>query len=368
MRNDGTAQVPNPERKDKMRSLLAVMLSFTLLASTTLAQTGKQNSQGNRPPASPVSRLALRAPSALYECDGDNQCGNPRSGGAVWLFAGNEGQGMWRYNAVTKLTVIKFDGRNIHIRRADPAGTYSSAYVAGQGEFIGDYFGTITGSRIEGIVYLGGNLQSPSYPWHATIVNEAFCTGLTEPCPLTSAQLSILGRRASEAKMYAAAFRCFEMAGEAGDADGMGFEATMMMNGWGGKRPASQIMALLQQSADHDSYPGEEGLARAYAEGEIVAKNPARAKYWDDRANSRQARLEEQESSQANAQLAGKVLGAVVVFGILAALMSGGGESSGGFSEAPHDFQGENDRGYWYGHGGSNGGPPPGWHAGDPVK
>lgn len=51
-------------------------------------------------------------------------------------------------------------------------------------------------------------------------------------------------------------------------------------------------------------------------------------------AGSRQARLEEQEGPAGNAQLAGKVLGAVVVFGILAALMSGAGESGGGSSQA----------------------------------
>jgi hypothetical protein len=61
---------------------------------------------------------------------------------------------MGLYSAVTKLTVIKFGGRTIHKRRTVPAGAYSSAYTADHGEFIGDYFGTITGNRIEGMVYL----------------------------------------------------------------------------------------------------------------------------------------------------------------------------------------------------------------------
>jgi hypothetical protein len=140
----------------------------------------------------------------------------------------------------------------------------------------------------------------------------------------------------------------------------------MMMNGWGGKHPAPEIMTLLQESADHDSYPGEKGLARAYSEGELIAKNPARAAYWDDRANSRQARVEAQQKVQADAQLAGKVLTTAAVFGILAMLMSGDDSDGSSTPEQRHDFQGENDKAYWYSHGGANGGPPPGWHADDP--
>jgi hypothetical protein len=305
-------------------------------------------------------------PSALYECDGD-QCDRPDSGGAVWLFDGSQGQGMWLYQAVTKLTVTKFDGHTIHIHRVDPAGSYSSTFTADHGEFTGDYFGTITGNRVEGLIYWGGNFSQPGGVWHATIVGDDFCSPRAAKCPLRPDQLSILGRRASEAKMYGAAFRCFQIAGEEGDADGKGFEATMMMNGWGGTHTPAEIMGLLKDSADQDSYPGEKGLARAYADGSIVARNPEQAAYWNDRANSRQVRLEAQEKSQADAQLAGKVLSAVVVFGILAALMGGVQSEEGSSQEVRHNFQGESDRGYWYSHGGSNGGPPAGWHSGDPV-
>jgi hypothetical protein len=344
----GTFGCRIPKRKVPMRSLLAALLSFSFFASTTFAQ---QNSQR---PARPA------VPSALYECDGDDQCGNPRSGGAVWLFAGSEGQGMWRYQAVTKLTVVAFDGRTIHIHRVDPAGTYSSAFAKDHGEFIGDYFGTIKGNRIEGKIYFGGIIKPPGAPWHATIVGDDFCSDRAEECPLMPEQLSILGRRASEAKMYPAAFRCFELAAEQGDADGKGFEAEMMMNGWGGTHSPAEIMALLQESADGDSYPGEKALARVYATGKLVPKNPAKAAYWEDRANSRQARLEAQEQSQANAQMAGKVLGAAAIFGLLAIMVdagSGSGDSSSS-SEPQHNFQRENDMGYWYAHGGANGGPP----------
>jgi hypothetical protein len=311
-----------PTRKDKaMRSLLAVLLSITLFVSTMVALAGPQNpSTTGSPAATPLRPQGPTVPSALYECDGD-QCENPHSGGAVWLFAGDQGQGMWLYQAVTKLTVVSFDGRSIHIHRADPVGTYSSQFVNGA-EFFADYFGTITGDRIEGQVYWNGAPQ-PGV-WHATIVNEDFCTARAGTCPLHPDQLSVLGRRASEAGMYPAAFRCFQIAAGEGDPDGEGFEATMMMNGWGGKQSPSEVMALLQESADHDSYPGERGLARAYSEGVIVPKNPERAAHWNQMADGRQARLEAEEKSRANAQLAGKVLPEMAVFLLLVAVMAGG--------------------------------------------
>jgi len=54
---------------------------------------------------------------------------------------------MWLYQAVVKLTVVAFDGKTIHIRRADPIGSYQSQFVNGA-EFYADYFGTISGNRI----------------------------------------------------------------------------------------------------------------------------------------------------------------------------------------------------------------------------
>ena len=124
-----------------------------------------------------------------------------------------------------------------------------------------------------------------------------------------------LGRRAAEAKMYASAFRCFELAAAKGDADGEGFLVTMMMNGWGEKLTPNQMMALLKDSAGHDSYAGEKGLAEAYGEGVIVPKDPKQAAYWNDRAGTWQARKQAQE----NAQWQGKVLGPWLIFSLLVA-------------------------------------------------
>jgi hypothetical protein len=302
-----------------MRSFLSLLLSFTLFASTSIAQSG-----GQRPPAAGhwiADFVAARQeepaiPTALYECD-NTQCENPQSGGALWLLDGKEGQGMWLYRAVAKLTVTAFDGTTIHIHRADPVGSYSSQFINGA-EFYADYYGTISGNRIEGqVVYMGNGHPDT---WHATIVNGDFCTERAGKCPLNPDQLSVLGRRASEAKMYAPAFRCFELAAAKGDPDGEGFVATMMMNGWGEKLTPAQVVALLKDSASHDSYAGEKGLAQAYADGVLVPKDPKQAAYWNDRAGTWQARKEAQE----NAQWQGRVLAPWVIVALLVGAASSG--------------------------------------------
>ena len=303
-----------------MRSFVSAVLSSTLLVSTSIAQSDSQTLlTGSQAIADRVAqRQSMPAiPTALYECD-NHQCQDPHGGGAVWLFEGKEGQGAWLYPAVTKLTVVSFDGSTIRIHRDDPVGTYSSPYAQAQGgAFTADYEGIITGNTIKGSVHWNGGKEADY--WSATIVNWDFCTERAPKCPLRPDQLSILGRRAAGAKMYASAFRCFELAAAQNDADGEGFEAQMMMNGWGGKHTPAEIMKLLQDSARQDSYAGEKGLARAYEEGVIVAKDSEHAAYWNEIATSWQARKEQKEQTQ----LQGKVLGSALIVALLVAAMSG---------------------------------------------
>src|ERR1700693_4020519 len=102
-----------------MRSFLSAALSSTLLVSTSIAQSDSQTLlAGTQAIADRVAaRQSMPAiPTALYECD-NHQCQDPYGGGAVWLFEGKEGQGAWLYPAVTKLTVVGFDGSTIKIHR-----------------------------------------------------------------------------------------------------------------------------------------------------------------------------------------------------------------------------------------------------------
>ncbi len=307
-----------------MRFFVSVVVSFTLFVSAAIAQSGTQKQPANVPwlddfLAAAEQQEALRLPTALYECD-QTQCENPHSGGALWLLDGKEGQGMWLYDAVAKLTVVAFDGKTIHIHRADPVGSYSSHFVGGA-EWYADYFGTISGNHVEGQVYYFGN-RNPD-KWRATIVNDDFCDD--GKCPLRPDQLSVLGRRAAEAKMYEAAYQCFRLSALQHDADGEGFVGTMIMNGFGIKLPPEQILALLHDSADRDSYAGEKGLAQAYEAGVIVPKDPKQAAWWNERAASWQAR---KEAAQ-RAAYQGRVITSADLFRLLLGAMANGSDSDG---------------------------------------
>jgi len=336
-----------------MRSVLAVLLSLALLLSTSFAQNQAY---------SPRPGATAHPPIAIYECEGD-QCEHG-GGGALWIFSGSDGQAMWHYQAVAKMTIVGFDGSRIQLHRVDPAGTYSSNYAPGHGEFTGDYQGTIVGTAIQGTV--GFNGGPSTFPWRGIIVNVDFCR---DACPLSPDQLSVLGRRASEAGMYAQAFQCFHLAAIKGDPDGEGFEATMMMNGWG-KHQAADIMVMLQESADHNSYVGAKGLAEAYEKGVLLTRNPQKAQFWNARAEQLKGEIAQREASRANAQLAGKVMGVVLMFAFLSALMDGGSSSpeNTGYNAASMQNRNRmNDELDWNNRGGKMLEMPYGWHAGDAM-
>jgi hypothetical protein len=94
-------------------------------------------------------------------------------GGAVWVFEAKEGQAMWHYQAVAKMTITKFDGRHISFHRADPPGTYSEK-TTGVREFTADYDGEIIGNQIKGTAYYGGYGSPTTGVWRADIVGKNF--------------------------------------------------------------------------------------------------------------------------------------------------------------------------------------------------
>ena len=358
-----------------MRSALGLLLIFTFLTATLPAQervtfeNALAKPKPDPPKAATLPQTAGAAPVslpyALYECDGD-QC-ERGGGGAVWVFEAKEGQAMWHYQAVARMTITKFGGGHISIHRADPPGTYSER-ATGVREFTADYDGEIVGNHVTGIVYFGGYGSQTKASWKADIVGKNFCED--SGCKIEPYQLSILGRRALGAQLYARAYQCFHAAALKGDADGLGFEAIMMMDGWGGKHSSADILARLQSSAAGNSYPGARGLAIAYERGVIVPKNPELVVYWNQKAEQIKSALAQQEASRANAQMAGKVMSSVILFGFLAAMM--GGAQSGGSSQSAgiDDLQGRRnawDDAAWDSQGGKMFERPEGWHAGDPI-
>jgi hypothetical protein len=322
-----------------MRSVLAVLLCTTLFLSTLYAQVGtpqQSKPKVGSPLGVPVRDQVVsngaaepQIPPFMYECDGD-QC-EKGGGGAIWLFEGNRGVAMWRYKAIANLTVTKFDGRIIMLRRDDPVGSYSSKY-AKDGHWVEDYTGRIHGGDyVEGL---------PG--WHASIP-DALCAPFSE-CPLSVEQVLELGQNAFQARLYASALKCFHIAAGQGNADGEGLEAIMLMDGWGGYRTGPEIMRFLEDSANRGSYPGANGLARAYAEGKLVASNPQLAAYWNGQAGVRQAELQreaseqqERERQQARGASVGEISVAVLVAVALAGAVAAASHGSAGGMDAEQE-------------------------------
>lgn len=260
-----------------------------------------------------------RFPGVIMECDGD-QC-TRGGGGAIWIFEGQHGQAKWHYGAVADLTIERFDGRTVVIRRVDPAGSYSSRFVPPGQLFTAVYTGTIDGDRIDGTVSWGGT-------WYAKIPRRP-CNPFAE-CPLDANQVLELGQNAAQAKEYSAALFSFLISAEQGNASAQSLAGVMLSKGVGAARDYDAAFRLLQQSAEQDDYNGELGLAQMYETGlgPSQQKDPERAAFWRNRAKKRAEELRAQQVRQAQTQ----ALGALVFFGAVATIVA---ESSG------HDYQRE---------------------------
>jgi hypothetical protein len=95
-------------------------------------------------------------PTTMAQCEPDS-CG-------AWSFEGKRGVGRWTTGAVANLTIERFEGDAVSIRREDTTGV-------GKG-IKGLYTGTRNGDRIEGTftwVWPGGLYPAGTVNWHATI-------------------------------------------------------------------------------------------------------------------------------------------------------------------------------------------------------
>jgi hypothetical protein len=313
---------------------------------------GQLAAQDSKPSASTAP-----LPLALTECDGD-QC-TRGGGGSIWLFEGKQGRAMWRYGAVADLTVESFDGSNIVIRRTDPVGSYSNNHVQGQPPtkpFTAVYTGVVHGDRIDGTVSWGG-------PWYA-VLPKTLCDPFAE-CPLEADQLVQLGQNALNAKLYTSALRCFIIAGGEGNADAQSSAGIMIRDGIGTAANPEKGLAILQDSAAHDSYTGELALSQSYELGIGVAKDPEKAEFWKNKAI---ARVQMVKAQQARQQQQAELLTGLVILGAIAALFGGNADADDSSSApSPSNNRALANRAEWYSRGGSNGGPPPTWNPSQPV-
>lgn len=365
-----------------MRSVIAVILTATLLISTLDAQVGTQSqkasvpgpdssgvrSQGQSAPVVAQPRQQDYAPAerpiVLWECD-MNQCVTG-GGGAIWVFEGKRGEALWHVGAVADLTMESLDNRRIAVHRSDPLNSYSTKFTGGK-VLTAEYTGAIEGKNIkDGKVVFGGNLPAT---WYGGITDGVCDVG--EACPLAPHQLVQLGENSLNAKLYLAAFLCFKSAAGRGEYDGEAFAAIMLRDGAPGLRPdPAEAFRMLQDSAENDNVNGELALSQTYELGIGTRIDAEKAAFWKNRAVKR---IQEIRAAQ-NQQLLGELLVGAVAVGAIFALFSGsGGGSTDREAESSSEKHNETERKKWLAreaewiYRGGTGGPPMGWLPGDPV-
>lgn len=313
-----------------------------------------------------VSAWPQSAPQvpSFFECDSAQQCRQGSAG--AWVFQGNQGSAVWLYGAFAKLTVTRFDGRNIAIHREDTPD--SSSYRAGldlskvPGHlYIADYTGTISGNRIDGLIHWpGGGTQ----PWFA-MIPEHMCSPVSE-CPEGIDAIMHLGAVALQSKHPNEALFCYRIGAAHGNADGQGLAGTLLLNGVGSAAPnPAEALPLLQASVEQNSYFGMYGLAHMYEEGIGTPRDPAQAALWKDRGDKRMQLLEAQENLR-------KQQMAAMWLAVMSAVFSGSGGGTATSDSLCDDLcksqrgQEEERQRRWGEEGGSFTAPG-GWHPGDPV-
>jgi hypothetical protein len=337
-----------------MRSLLAVFLSFTLLTCSFKSEVFAQNSKPETKPFASDFKpsegvpVAAEEPVFLWECEG-NQCVSG-GGGAIWVFEGNRGQGVWRYGAVADLILERPNKKAIMVHRSDPIDSYSTAFTGGQ-QFKAEYGGEVVGRQYRGTIIVGPFKDK----WYGGFT-DSIC-GVGDECPLDARHLVELGENALRARLYHAAFASFKSASAKGDHDAEAFAGLMLRDGTGGvtQNPAEGIRMLLD-SAEHDSINGQRGLAETYEFGIGTPKNPGEATRWKHEAVMQERHLlaqaqarDQQARARAQAECnkaTSLLIGATVLALIVAALASG---NSGSGESAADKFRHNDDtRNYWY--------------------
>ena len=229
---------------------------------------------------------AQNLPTRLQECEG-NQCTPGGGGGAVWTFNGKQGEARWRYGAVAKLTIERYDSDGVTILRTDIGGT-SPGLTA-------KYTGKMTRNRIDGNVawtWPGHwNNKTASGTWYATVVEPPASSSLPDPdvqCtpqfPGTGAEAMARAKLAFEAKNQASALCWLRTGANKGDADAQGALATMLYTGMGIPVDYPQALIWAKKAAEQGNYIGERCLSLMYANGRGVAADAKQAEYWNLKA------------------------------------------------------------------------------------
>jgi hypothetical protein len=257
------------------------------------------------------------------------------------------------------------------VHRSDPIASYSTQFTGGK-QFKAEYDGEVTGTEYNGTIFVGPFKDK----WYGGFT-DGIC-GIGDRCPLDVRHIVELGENALHAKLYRAAFLCFNSAAAKGDYDGEAFAAVMMRDGTAGTpRNAPEALRMLEDSAENDNINGERGMAETYEFGLGVPKDPERAAFWKKKVLARQLAMQEEAHAQSEMNNRTNAVIGFTVFGLLflGALVVAGASSENKTTESPAEksyndtvrgWEAERQRDWFY-RGGGSGGPPMGWRTGDAI-
>jgi hypothetical protein len=231
-------------------------------------------------------------PTALKVCDG--ACITQQNGNsAAWVFQGSKGTGVWAKNGIrADLVIQEWESNKVVIIRHDtPDSSKAGASAV--------YEGTLCGDRIEGnrIEKYPGHYDRQVMPFIATIPLTQ-CDSIVDD-PL---RLKDVGEEALRFRQLPSAFKCLSRSADLGDMESRTATGLMYRDGVGVKTDFGEAMRRFQQGAIQGDYNSEVALSEMYDLGLGVPEDPAKAKFWEQKAYNNPIKVAQRQQAAQQAQ------------------------------------------------------------------
>ncbi|MGA2134816.1 MAG: tetratricopeptide repeat protein [Bryobacteraceae bacterium] len=225
-------------------------------------------------------------PSELLVCENGGSCN------AAWTFNGPTGTGTWFTRNPTRasLTLLRFDGDYIVVRRTEPAGGISATYA-----------GSLRGNRYEGTIVW----SSPGHPgestgyWTATVPH----TTCSEQDGIEGTDAMLVGRYALMFKRDRDALNCYIVAAKLGDATAQAAVGLLYYQGRGSvAQDYQQAFFWLHKAADQGVYAAQRTVAEMYTAGQGTERDPTQAAIYAARADEQKHDMERRQDLEEREQ------------------------------------------------------------------
>jgi hypothetical protein len=295
-----------------MRSLVALFLCVTLFTSTLIAQTGipKQAPQSSQPQTRAANFDDVWASDRVGQ-DGKHFV-------AYFLLAGTMG-GRLRWCTAQDVKTC--------VAGTSYAGYYTTNYLTATAMKFLPVAGnklpamTITQTDTDHLQSDGGFVYQRTHPRP----EDARCDA-GNSARMTADYAFLRGKTLAQEHRDLAAGSCWlHISAQEGNPTGEAFVAYMAHEGIGEPRDLPKALRWAQKSAHAGDNFGIEVLGGMYEANQVPNANPAEAKVWIDKAHRLMAQERQQQGGAANAQATQRAFLGVLMAGVIAAILGGGG-------------------------------------------